>query len=77
MTVKKPFVAGAGQMGAGIVQVSAVAGLDGLDTTKAVLETFERERNDAKYRPAEILGELVAAGKLGRKGGAGFYDYGS
>ena len=28
MTVKKLLVAGAGQMGAGIVQVSAIAGLD-------------------------------------------------
>ena len=55
----------------------ALADLVGLDTTKAVLETFERELSDAKYRPAEILDELVAAGKLGRKGGAGFYDYGS
>ena len=76
MSVKKLLVAGAGQMGAGIVQVSAVAVLVGLDTTKAVLETFEREMSDAKYRPAEILGELVAAGKLGRKSGAGFFDYG-
>jgi 3-hydroxybutyryl-CoA dehydrogenase len=77
VSVKKLLVAGAGQMGAGIVQVSAVAGLVGLDTTKAVLETFERELSGAKYRPAEILGELVAAGNLGRKSGAGFYDYGS
>ena len=53
----------------------ALADLVGLDTTKAVLETFERELSDAKYRPAEILGELVAAGKLGRKSGAGFFDY--
>jgi len=53
----------------------ALADLVGLDTTKAVLETFERELCDAKYRPAEILSELVAAGKLGRKSGAGFFDY--
>lgn len=53
----------------------ALADLVGLDTTKAVLETFERELSDAKYRPAEILGELVAAGNLGCKSGAGFYDY--
>jgi 3-hydroxyacyl-CoA dehydrogenase len=39
VSAKKLLVAGAGQMGAGIVQVSA--------------------------------------GELGRKGGAGFYDYGS
>jgi 3-hydroxybutyryl-CoA dehydrogenase len=55
----------------------ALADLVGLDTTKAVLETFERETGDAKYRPAAVLGELVAVGKLGRKSGAGFYDYGT
>lgn len=53
----------------------ALADLVGLDTTKAVLETFEREIGDPKYHPAAILGELVAAGKLGRKSGAGFFDY--
>jgi 3-hydroxybutyryl-CoA dehydrogenase len=54
----------------------AVADLVGLDTTKAILETLERELGDGKYRPAAVLGELVAAGKLGRKSGAGFYQYG-
>ena len=54
----------------------ALADLVGLDTTKAILETLEREFGDAKYRPAAVLGELVAAGKLGRKSGAGFFDYG-
>ena len=49
MSVDKVLVAGAGQMGAGIVQVSAVADLVGLDTTKAVLETFERELSDAGF----------------------------
>jgi 3-hydroxybutyryl-CoA dehydrogenase len=53
----------------------ALADLVGLDTTKAVLETFERELGDPKYRPAAILAELVEAGKLGRKSGTGFYDY--
>ena len=53
----------------------ALADLVGLDTTKAILETLERELGDASYRPAGILGELVAAGKLGRKSGAGFFDY--
>ncbi len=48
----------------------------GLDTTKAILETLERELGDAKYTPSPALGELVDAGKLGRKSGAGFYDYG-
>ena len=54
----------------------ALADLVGLDTTKAILETLERELGDARYRPVELIGELVAAGKLGRKSGAGFYDYG-
>ena len=54
----------------------ALADLVGLDTTKAIIETLEREIGDPKYKPAPILGELVAAGKLGRKSGAGFYEYG-
>ncbi|MEI6726720.1 MAG: 3-hydroxyacyl-CoA dehydrogenase family protein, partial [Actinomycetes bacterium] len=53
----------------------ALADLVGLDTTKAILETLERELGDPKYAPSPALGELVAAGKLGRKSGAGFYDY--
>jgi len=54
----------------------ALADLVGLDTTKAILETLARELGDAKYAPSPALGELVAAGKLGRKSGSGFYDYG-
>jgi len=53
----------------------ALADLVGLDTTKAILETLERDLGDAKYRPSALLGELVAAGKLGRKSGAGFFTY--
>ena len=53
----------------------ALADLVGLDTTKAILETLERELGDAKYRPSPVLGELVDQGKLGRKSGAGFYVY--
>jgi 3-hydroxybutyryl-CoA dehydrogenase len=53
----------------------ALADLVGLDTTRAILETLERELGDPKYAPSPALGELVAAGKLGRKSGAGFYDY--
>lgn len=54
----------------------ALADLVGLDTTKAILETLERELGDDKYRPSAALDELVADGKLGRKSGSGFYDYG-
>jgi 3-hydroxybutyryl-CoA dehydrogenase len=53
----------------------ALADLVGLDTTKAILETLEHAVGDPRYRPCPLLGELVAAGKLGRKSGAGFYTY--
>ncbi len=53
----------------------ALADLVGLDTTKAILESLERELGDVKYRPSAVLGELVSAGKLGRKTGAGFHTY--
>jgi len=54
----------------------ALADLVGLDTTAAILETLERELGDAKYKPSPALTELRDAGKLGRKTGSGFYDYG-
>jgi 3-hydroxybutyryl-CoA dehydrogenase len=54
----------------------ALADLVGLDTTRAILETLERELGDAKYAPSPALAELADAGKLGRKSGSGFYDYG-
>ena len=54
----------------------ALADLVGLDTTSAILETLERELGDAKYEPSPALTQLRDAGKLGRKTGSGFYDYG-
>lgn len=47
----------------------------GLDTCLAVLEVLHRDLGDERYRPAAILAEHVANGRLGRKSGAGFYDY--
>ncbi len=49
--------------------------LIGLDVVLAVMQVFERDFNDPKYRPAPLLGEMVAAGHLGRKSGRGFYTY--
>jgi len=53
----------------------ALADLIGLDVLLAVMEVFHREFKDPKYRPAPLLKEMVAAGKLGRKSGRGFYTY--
>jgi 3-hydroxybutyryl-CoA dehydrogenase len=55
----------------------ALADLIGLDTMLSVLEVFYNGFNDPKYRPAPLLKEMVDAGRLGRKTGRGFYDYGS
>jgi 3-hydroxybutyryl-CoA dehydrogenase len=54
----------------------ALADLVGIDTTSAILETLERELGDARYRPSPALTDLRDEGRLGRKSGSGFYDYG-
>jgi 3-hydroxybutyryl-CoA dehydrogenase len=53
----------------------ALADLIGLDTLLSVMEVFQRDYGDPKYRPAPLLREMVAAGLLGRKSGQGFYRY--
>jgi 3-hydroxyacyl-CoA dehydrogenase len=47
----------------------------GLDTTLAILEVFQRELGDLKYKPCPLLTQMVKAGLLGRKTGKGFYDW--
>src|SRR5215468_10703829 len=54
----------------------ALADLIGLDTMLSVMEVFYTGFNDPKYRPAPLLKEMVDAGRLGRKSGRGFYEYG-
>jgi 3-hydroxybutyryl-CoA dehydrogenase len=53
----------------------ALADLIGLDTCVAIMEVLERGLGDAKYSPCPLLREHVAAGRLGRKSGRGFYAY--
>jgi 3-hydroxybutyryl-CoA dehydrogenase len=53
----------------------ALADLIGLDTCLAILEVLHAGLGDDKYRPCPLLRNYVAAGRLGRKTGQGFYEY--
>ncbi|MFN8007194.1 MAG: 3-hydroxybutyryl-CoA dehydrogenase [Terriglobia bacterium] len=54
----------------------ALADLIGLDVCLNIMETLYEGFSDSKYRPCPLLKQMVAAGKLGRKSGEGFYSYG-
>ena len=47
----------------------------GLDVCLAILHVLRDGFGDPKYTPCPLLEQLVAAGKLGRKSGEGFYKY--
>ncbi|MDR3610499.1 MAG: 3-hydroxybutyryl-CoA dehydrogenase [Ignavibacteriaceae bacterium] len=47
----------------------------GLDVCLAIMEVLYMGYNDSKYRPCPLLKKMVAANKLGRKTGEGFFKY--
>ncbi|MGB9664186.1 MAG: 3-hydroxybutyryl-CoA dehydrogenase [Ignavibacteria bacterium] len=47
----------------------------GLDVCLAIMEVLYEGFNDPKYRPCPLLKKMVAANKLGRKTGEGFFKY--
>jgi 3-hydroxybutyryl-CoA dehydrogenase len=57
-----------------------LADLIGLDVCLSILQVLHRELDEspdgAKFRPCPLLVELVESGRLGRKTGRGFYEYG-
>ena len=54
-----------------------LADLIGLDVCLDILEVLHEGLGDDKYRPCPLLRRMVAARRLGRKTGKGFYEYGT
>ncbi|MCI4330400.1 MAG: 3-hydroxyacyl-CoA dehydrogenase NAD-binding domain-containing protein [Thermoplasmata archaeon] len=52
-----------------------LADLVGLDTALSILDVLWDGFHDPKYRACPLLRSLVAAGRLGRKTGEGFFTY--
>jgi 3-hydroxybutyryl-CoA dehydrogenase len=53
----------------------ALADLIGLDTCVAIMEVIRDGLGEDRFEPCPLLREHVAAGRLGRKSGRGFYHY--
>jgi 3-hydroxybutyryl-CoA dehydrogenase len=48
----------------------------GADTTLFITDVMVNETGDPKFRPSNLLKQMVRANLLGRKTGRGFYDWG-
>ncbi|HAS11462.1 MAG TPA: 3-hydroxybutyryl-CoA dehydrogenase [Acidimicrobiaceae bacterium] len=53
----------------------ALLDLVGLDTSLSILDALYDEFRDPHYAASPMLRRMVSAGHLGRKSGAGFYEY--
>ncbi len=53
----------------------ALADFIGLDVCLAIMKVMYNGFNDSKYRACPLLKKMVAANKLGRKTGEGFFKY--
>jgi 3-hydroxybutyryl-CoA dehydrogenase len=53
----------------------ALADLVGLDVLLNMADSIYKKLNEPQYLPPPLLKNLVAAGRLGRKTGRGFYEY--
>ncbi len=64
------------KLGAGLpMGPLALIDMIGLDIHLAKMETLYSRLNDDRYKPPEIIRELIAEGRLGRKSGEGFHKY--
>jgi 3-hydroxybutyryl-CoA dehydrogenase len=54
----------------------AVLDFVGLDVAEAIGDALHADSNEPAHKPPGLMVEMIGDGKLGRKSGAGFYDYG-
>lgn len=53
----------------------ATADLTGIDVSLRATNSIYEQSGDTRFKPAQLLQRMLAAGDLGRKTGRGFYDY--
>jgi 3-hydroxybutyryl-CoA dehydrogenase len=53
----------------------ALADFIGLDVVLGIMRVLHADLGDERFRPPRVLEEMVSAGRLGQKSGAGFFDY--